>query len=74
MRSNVLGVRYCKEEPIEPMIIVLEKIHLEALSDKDGKFPFMLNLDSGSIKFFAKSEKQREEWMVKVRENLYKIR
>uniref|UniRef100_A0A0R3RVL3 PH domain-containing protein n=1 Tax=Elaeophora elaphi TaxID=1147741 RepID=A0A0R3RVL3_9BILA len=66
IRSNVLAVRYCKEEPIEPMIIVLEKVHLETLPDKDGKFPFMLNLDSGSIIFFSKSEKQREEWMVKM--------
>ncbi|KAL4002408.1 hypothetical protein ACH3XW_3330 [Acanthocheilonema viteae] len=66
IRSNVLGVRYCKEEPIEPMIIVLEKVCLKTLPDKDGKFPFMLNLDSGSITFFSRSEKQREEWMVKM--------
>ncbi|CAG9538548.1 unnamed protein product [Cercopithifilaria johnstoni] len=65
IRSNVLGVRYCKE-PIEPMIIVLEKVYLETLPDKDGKFPFVLNLDSGSVTFFSKSEKQREEWMVKM--------
>ncbi|KAM3724595.1 Inositol polyphosphate-4-phosphatase type I [Dirofilaria immitis] len=66
IRSNILGVRYCKEEPIEPMIIVLEKVHVETLPDKDGKFPFMLNLDSGSVVFYAESEKQREEWMVKM--------
>ncbi|VDK73844.1 unnamed protein product [Litomosoides sigmodontis] len=66
IRSNLLGVRYCKEEPIEPLIIVLEKVYLETLPDKDGKFPFMLNLDSGSIVFFSESKKQREEWMVKM--------
>lgn len=64
----MLGVRYCKEEPIEPMIIVLEKVYLELLPDKDGKFPFVLNLDCGSITFFSKSEKQREKWMIKIRE------
>lgn len=64
----MLGVRYCKEEPIEPMIIVLEKVCLETLPNKDGRFPFMLKFDSGSITFFSKSDKQREEWMVKVRE------
>uniref|UniRef100_A0A915PT39 PH domain-containing protein n=1 Tax=Setaria digitata TaxID=48799 RepID=A0A915PT39_9BILA len=66
IRSNILGVRYCKEEPIEPMIIVLEKVHLEPLPNKDGKFPFVLVLDSGSVTFFSESEKQREEWMVKM--------
>lgn len=50
------------------MIIVLEKVYLETLPDRDGKFPFMLNLDSGAIVFFSESKKQREEWMVKVRE------
>ncbi|KAK6101402.1 hypothetical protein QQG55_4480 [Brugia pahangi] len=66
IRSNVLGVRYCKEEPIEPMVIVLEKICLKTLPDTDGKFPFMLSFDSGSMTFFSKSEEQREEWMVKI--------
>lgn len=69
----MLGVRYCKEEPIEPMIIVLEKVHVTTLPEKDHKFPFVLNLDAGSVTFYSKSEKQREEWMVKVSEIVFKL-
>lgn len=63
----MLGVRYCGDEPVEPIIVVLEKVHLEAVPDEPGgRFPFVLNFHSGSVKFFALNESQREEWMVKV--------
>ncbi|VDN05119.1 unnamed protein product [Thelazia callipaeda] len=66
IRSNILAVRFCQEEPVEPMIVVLEKVHLEVLPNENEMFPFIIGFSSGTIKFCAKSEELREKWMVKM--------
>lgn len=65
VRGNILTV-WNETIPTEPILLVLEQIHVEASESELGDFSFTVNYRSGSIKLHASDEAQRGKWMLKV--------
>uniref|UniRef100_A0A0N5B0R7 PH domain-containing protein n=1 Tax=Syphacia muris TaxID=451379 RepID=A0A0N5B0R7_9BILA len=65
IRGNILVLRN-NTVPSEPILLVLEQIHVEALNDESALFGFSVRYHSGLMKFYAEDEKQREKWMLKL--------
>ncbi|VDD87449.1 unnamed protein product [Enterobius vermicularis] len=65
VRGNILTV-WNETIPTEPILLVLEQIHVEASESELGDFSFTVNYRSGSIKLHASDEAQRGKWMLKL--------
>uniref|UniRef100_A0A0K0E8D4 PH domain-containing protein n=1 Tax=Strongyloides stercoralis TaxID=6248 RepID=A0A0K0E8D4_STRER len=63
LKGNLLGIKSLTI-PIEPMLIVMERVSVEKIEDDD--LSFHLVYSSGKIKFIANSVKEVEDWIVEL--------
>ncbi|VDM42442.1 unnamed protein product [Toxocara canis] len=66
LRGNILAVQ-CDETASDPLVVVVEKTRVDVTEcEEKDKFPFSIAFSTGTMKFFAKDEKQREKWMIRL--------
>uniref|UniRef100_A0A0N5CAK9 PH domain-containing protein n=1 Tax=Strongyloides papillosus TaxID=174720 RepID=A0A0N5CAK9_STREA len=63
LKGNLLGIKSLNT-PIEPMLIVMERVSVEKIENED--LSFYLVYSSGRIKFTGNCPKDVEDWIVKL--------